>query len=348
MSSCIQVALVILISIANAHSKGSPWDWQISRFPLQEDVLRQEKPSGSATTSNVTVLNGATVTLPCRINQLKEHTVSWLRVRDSSVLSVGRSAFSSEKVGSDEKYSVLNFDSPERGSETDWNLLIRQVTKDDEGWYDCQINTEPKINHKSYLRVLNHDDHQDDSPLLPQVIPQISEFLSYASHLHIRGPNQRTRPLNATLSLECVRPKSSSQDDVNLYWTLNQRPIEPNDRVIIMSEANKSLLTVHRLSLSDEGSYACRSDLRSLQTAEVQVTVASHGKPIALPQLEERSMTHTVENRLKSLESRLVDLEKRMNEHERSCSAASGLSRSPIFFFIAVFRVYLTRACIIK
>lgn len=217
-------------------------------------------------------------------------------------------------------------------------MQIRQVTKGDEGWYDCQVNTEPKINHKSYLRVLNsiHDNHQEDSPVLPQVIPQIQEFLSYAARLDIRGPTHRSRPLNATLSLECTRPEATSH--VNLYWTLNQHPIEPDhDRVSVMSDANKSLLTVHRLGLADEGSYACRSDLRSLQTAEVQVTVLQGEKPIALPQLEERS--HTVEDRLKSLESRLADLEQRVNEHDHSCSSGSLPNGSPIFFLIAVFWV---------
>ena len=32
-------------------------------------------------------------------------------------------------------------------------LQIRQITLKDEGWYDCQVNTEPKLNSKSFLRV---------------------------------------------------------------------------------------------------------------------------------------------------------------------------------------------------
>jgi hypothetical protein len=30
---------------------------------------------------------------------------------------------------------------------------IRDVSPTDEGWYDCQVNTEPKISNKSYLNV---------------------------------------------------------------------------------------------------------------------------------------------------------------------------------------------------
>ena len=30
---------------------------------------------------------------------------------------------------------------------------ISQITSKDEGWYDCQVNTEPKLNSKSFLKV---------------------------------------------------------------------------------------------------------------------------------------------------------------------------------------------------
>ena len=60
----------------------------------------------------------------------------------------------------------------------------------DAGWYDCQVNTSPKISNKSYLSVTEFDplavqepsaanvEKQQDSPVQHgQVIPQIQEFL---------------------------------------------------------------------------------------------------------------------------------------------------------------------------
>lgn len=60
----------------------------------------------------------------------------------------------------------------------------------DAGWYDCQVNTSPKISNKSYLAVTEFDplavqessaaniEKQQDSPVHHgQVIPQIQEFL---------------------------------------------------------------------------------------------------------------------------------------------------------------------------
>ena len=63
----------------------------------------------------------------------------------------------------------------------------------DEGWYDCQVNTEPKISFKSYLKVMpplprqfplfpsaSSDRSLQDAPAIesrPQVIPEIQKFL---------------------------------------------------------------------------------------------------------------------------------------------------------------------------
>ena len=38
-------------------------------------------------------------------------------------------------------------------SSSDWNLSINKVTEEDDGLYECQVNTEPKINYKVFLTV---------------------------------------------------------------------------------------------------------------------------------------------------------------------------------------------------
>jgi hypothetical protein len=71
-----------------------------------------------------------------------------------------------------------------------FHLQIKDVTLKDAGWYDCQVNTSPKISNKSYLQVTEFDplavqeptaaniEKQHDSPAQHgQVIPQIQEFL---------------------------------------------------------------------------------------------------------------------------------------------------------------------------
>ena len=38
-------------------------------------------------------------------------------------------------------------------SAIDWNLSIKNSSKADDGLYECQVNTEPKINYKIFLSV---------------------------------------------------------------------------------------------------------------------------------------------------------------------------------------------------
>lgn len=179
-----QIVLVILICISNAHSKGSPWDWQMSRYPSSSNPPKIVAPETEtqAITKNITAVVGQTALLPCRTLYLNEHnTVSWLKGSDTSVLSVGRHAFSSDK-----RISVATTNPPLARHEADWTLQIGVVTPRDEGWYECQINTEPKISNISYLNIqsLNIDEDNNrslqDAPQLQQVIPQIQEFLSNA------------------------------------------------------------------------------------------------------------------------------------------------------------------------
>ena len=73
--------------------------------------------------------------------------VSWLRARDVTVLSVGHLAFSS-----DSRIGVLQVDRP-RLAASDWNLAIQNTTREDDGMYECQVNTREKINYKVFLSV---------------------------------------------------------------------------------------------------------------------------------------------------------------------------------------------------
>jgi len=155
----------------------------MSRYPSSSNPPKIVAPETEtqAITKNITAFVGQTALLPCRTLYLNEHnTVSWLKGSDTSVLSVGRHAFSSDK-----RISVATTNPPLARHEADWTLQIGVVTPRDEGWYECQINTEPKISNISYLNIqsLNDEDNNrslQDAPQLQQVIPQIQEFLSNA------------------------------------------------------------------------------------------------------------------------------------------------------------------------
>jgi len=143
------------------------WDWQnephhsfpvFPPFPINK-LSRESQPTFLKINRNITVLVGETAYLPCRVKNLEKFTVSWIRARDVTVLSVGHLAFSS-----DARIGVVQVDRP-RLSASDWNLSIVNTSKLDEGMYECQVNTEPKINYKVFLSVQDPSDAlQKDSP----------------------------------------------------------------------------------------------------------------------------------------------------------------------------------------
>lgn len=69
--------------------------------------------------------------------------VSWIRKRDLHILTSENFVFSS-----DQRFTVLHQPDSE-----EWNLKIEYVTLKDDGTYECQINTEPKIKLSVLLEV---------------------------------------------------------------------------------------------------------------------------------------------------------------------------------------------------
>jgi len=69
--------------------------------------------------------------------------VSWIRKRDLHILTSSIHTYTG-----DARFTVLH---PEGSDE--WNLKVDFVQKRDAGIYECQVNTEPKINMALLLNV---------------------------------------------------------------------------------------------------------------------------------------------------------------------------------------------------
>jgi len=149
---------------AEAGPKGSPWDWQ-RQYPVFQPYSKPEhelphQPQFLPSPRNLTVTEGEEASLPCRVKNLFQHyTVSWIRASDVTVLSVGHLTFSS-----DERFSVLEIPRP-RLVASDWSLTVKNASVDDSGMYECQVNTDPKMNRKFHLAVKGKAGNtQGDSP----------------------------------------------------------------------------------------------------------------------------------------------------------------------------------------
>ncbi|XP_011645794.1 zwei Ig domain protein zig-8-like isoform X2 [Pogonomyrmex barbatus] len=94
--------------------------------------------------SNITGLAGETVQLACRVKNLGNRTVSWVRHRDIHLLTVGRYTYTS-----DQRFEVMYKIHPE-----EWILRIRYPQRKDTGIYECQISTTPPIGYPVYLTII--------------------------------------------------------------------------------------------------------------------------------------------------------------------------------------------------
>ncbi|XP_058825616.1 hemicentin-2-like isoform X2 [Topomyia yanbarensis] len=92
---------------------------------------------------NVTTVVDDTAILKCRVKHKGNRTVSWMRKRDLHILTSSTHTYTG-----DQRFAVHH---PPDGD--DWDLKISYAQPRDSGIYECQVNTEPKINLAVYLHV---------------------------------------------------------------------------------------------------------------------------------------------------------------------------------------------------
>ncbi|XP_032690080.1 lachesin-like [Odontomachus brunneus] len=93
---------------------------------------------------NVTTAVGQTAFLHCRVHQLGDKEVSWMRKRDMHILSAGIFMYTS-----DLRFMVIHPDKSEN-----WTLQIKSPQERDSGVYECQVSTEPKMSLNYSLNVV--------------------------------------------------------------------------------------------------------------------------------------------------------------------------------------------------
>lgn len=114
-------------------------------FTTSDDENINTHPHFLKVPTTVAVIEGSNVILSCRIENLDERMVFWIRNSDLQILTAGLSTFTA-----DTRFKVNHENSIDA---TDWSLLITDVKMEDQGLYECQINTEPKMKLNINLMV---------------------------------------------------------------------------------------------------------------------------------------------------------------------------------------------------
>lgn len=201
------------------------------------------EPSASR---NVTALVGKTAYLNCRVRNLGNKTVSWVRHRDIHLLTVGRYTYTS-----DQRFQSIHSPQTE-----DWMLQIRYPQRRDSGFYECQVSTTPPIGHSMY----------------PSVVEPITIIIGEPDMYIYKG---------STINLTCV-VKHSPEPPPAIYWTHNSQEINydsPRGGVSVITEkgdVTTSYLLIQRANTPDSGKYTCNPSNANLKTVVVHVLNGEH------------------------------------------------------------------------
>ncbi|CAH2982195.1 unnamed protein product [Chilo suppressalis] len=202
----------------------------------------------NSTKREATAAVGQPAYLHCRVRNLADRAVSWIRKRDLHILTVGVHTYSS-----DARFAALHAD----GSD-EWTLRVAPAQPRDSGAYECQVSTEPKISLSFRLTV----------------VVSKAEILS--------GPELFVRA-GSDINLTCVA-KHAPDPPSFIYWYRGEQVVNYAQRGGISVETEQrtrtSRLLIARAAPHDSGNYTCAPS--SSESASVIVHVLSGERPAAM------------------------------------------------------------------
>ncbi|XP_046430316.1 hemicentin-2-like isoform X1 [Neodiprion fabricii] len=199
---------------------------------------------------NITAQLGTHAYLPCKVRQLGNKSVSWIRKRDAHILTVDRYTFIA-----DERFQAFYLD----GQDT-WTLQVKYVQPRDAGEYECQVSTEPKMSYFIKLNV---------------VVPKIE----------IMGDRDIYVKTGSTVTLRCVIKQSLEEPSYVFWYHESGRVLIYQQGKLEMRKERVdsdtvSSLIIHTARREDSGNYTCSPS--NLDSASVQLHVLNGEHPAAI------------------------------------------------------------------
>lgn len=198
-----------------------------SSEPIQTTALDRGPYFDISATKNVTALVGTTAYLNCRVRNLQNRTVSWIRHKDLRLLTSGKMTYTADQ----------RFQAVHNPITDDWSLKVLYAQQQDTGVYECQISTTPPVGYTMTLAV----------------VEPITTILG--------GPDLHLE-YGSTINLTCI-VHHLPEPPPSIIWTHNEREINydsPRGGVSVITEKGEtttSYLLIQRATPSDSGSYKC-------------------------------------------------------------------------------------------
>ncbi|XP_052748900.1 zwei Ig domain protein zig-8-like isoform X1 [Galleria mellonella] len=246
----------------------------VNALPAGGSSARLAPSFDAATPRNVTALVGKSAYLSCRVRNLGNRTVSWIRHRDLHILTVGGYTYTS-----DQRFQATH--SPQTD---DWTLHIKWAQQRDAGVYECQVSTQPVRSFFVTLHVVDCDEiyqrmFADDDPL--NIMP--SARILGGPDLHV--------DIGSTINLTCLI-QFSPEPPAYIFW-YHEDEVSGRKQVIsydssrggvsVVTEkgaATTSYLLVQDAAPADSGRYSCSPS--NAEVASVRVHVLNGERPAAM------------------------------------------------------------------
>jgi len=218
------------------------YDSPASNLPSSDFALPQPVPRVDLTNSrNVTAVLERGALLNCRVRGIGNRTVSWIRHRDTHLLTVGRYTYTN-----DERFRAIH-----KVKSEDYMLQILPIQRADEGWFECQISSTPVISHLIYLNIAE----------------PFTEILG--------GPDIYLEE-GFTMNLTCL-VRDSPEPPQYIFWYHDQEPISYSSirggisQITEKGQVTASYLLIQEARMEDSGEYACHASVGNISSVTVHV-----------------------------------------------------------------------------
>ncbi|XP_030246452.1 zwei Ig domain protein zig-8 isoform X2 [Drosophila navojoa] len=237
-----------------------------SSFLIINDLANVNRPYfDDISPRNISAVVDETAILRCRVKNKGNRTVSWMRKRDLHILTTNIYTYTG-----DQRFSVIHTPNSD-----DWDLKIDYAQTRDSGIYECQVNTEPKINLAITLEVTAEYDVRNRN--------SEKQYYNSKARAKIIGSTEIHVKRDSTIALACsVNVHASS-----VLWYHGSAIVDFDSlRGGISLETEKteagttSRLMLTRASLRDSGNYTCVPN--AAIPASVRVHVLTGEQPAAM------------------------------------------------------------------
>ncbi|CAG9855186.1 unnamed protein product [Phyllotreta striolata] len=196
----------------------------LSVMPTSSVSSLLESPSFRSPVSNLTVAVGREAVLNCAVDNLSPYKVAWLKVDTQTILTIYNHVIT--------KNNRIGVSNSERNI---WHLHIKDVRESDQGWYMCQINTDPMKSQVGFLTVVD----------VVSVPPDILDYPTSTDMVVDEGSN---------VSLQCV---AKGSPEPSIMWKREDGEKIRFQNGVEVLNATGPVLNITNVKRDHMGPYLC-------------------------------------------------------------------------------------------